>query len=76
MNKSEQVSSDGHQMSLTEGWGWGTMTDARAGGWWGWDQGGPMSDVWGQGQEAGTVRPNASWVKATWEPPVDRHTYL
>ena len=59
LNKFEQVSSYGHQMSLAVG-PEGSMSDGREGGV-------PMSDV-GGGGGGSTVRSNASWVMVAWRP--------
>ena len=65
MNKFDQVSSDGHHMSLAVGWG-------RVGGpqvlCWGWDGRVPQMPVGGR-RRGCTVRSNASSVMVTWEPP-------
>ena len=59
MNKLEQVSSDGQQMSLA-GWTrwWGPLVSCS------WRGGG----VGGEG--LCTVRSNAAWVMVTWDPPL------
>ena len=62
VNKLEQVSSLGHQMSLAGDWGRGACT--------------VRSHVQRRERGPRAVRSNVSWVTVTWESPLSRQTDL
>ena len=74
MNKFEQVSSDGHQMSLLGGRGEGVpMSHVGGGRFGGLELGGggfhaPCPGEGGRPRGLCTLRSNASWVMVTWGP--------